>query len=215
MKQFLALCLAVVLCLTLVPVAQAEKHDNGGLYVAGKAGIGFIRGDKKMSNNQTSAPTNDETKWSSSGLSYGAAVGWNWMDAGVPIRTEFEFYDHGQVKMTHEDDNATFDVSADIQTVLFNFYYDFYTDTRFIPYLGAGVGMANVKSSGKSKTNVSYGLYAGAAYKMTDSLLLDMQYRINHFGEVGFDWQDTNNSYSGKIQDLYSIEAVLGLRYQF
>lgn len=214
MKKLFVLCLTLVVCFTMTTVAFAED-GNGGLYVSGKAGIGFIRGDKSLSNNQTASPASDETKWTTGTLSYGASIGWNWLDSGLPVRTEIEYYDHGDTKMTHKDANATFDVTTEVQTVQMNLFYDFYTDTNFIPYLGGGIGVAQVKSGGKSVSNVAYSLFGGAAYKMTDNLLLDLQYRINNFGEVKLDWRDTNNEYTGKIKNLYAIEAALGLRYQF
>ncbi len=211
MKKTLVICFALVMCLTMATAASAE---DGGLYLTGKAGLGFMRGDKSLSSNNTDS-TGDNTKWSSSALSYGAAVGWNWLDAGVPLRTEVEYYDHGKLKMTHTDSNATFDVSAKIQTVQFNLFWDFHNETSFIPYLGGGVGIANVKGAGSSKSNVSYSLFAGSAYKLTESLMLDFQYRINHFGELKFDEVVGNNAYEGKIKDMYAVEGALGIRYQF
>ncbi len=211
MKKTFIVCLALIVCLTMASAAIAE---NGGLYISGKAGLGFMRGDKSLSHNQTSL-TNEETTWSNSPFSYGASVGWNWLDSGVPLRTEVEFYDHGSMKMKHADSNATFDITTEIQTIQCNMFWDFHNETRFIPYLGGGVGMANLKTSGKSKSNVSYSLFAGAAYKITESFLLDMQYRVNHFGEIKFDNTQGDNEYYGKIKNIYAIEGTLGLRYQF
>lgn len=205
----------VATALFLMTVSSMALADGGGLYVAGKAGLGFIRGDKSLSHNQTAGPAKDDTNWKSDKLSYGAAIGWNWLDTGTPIRTEIEYYDHGSVEMKHSDDNATFAISTDIQTLQFNLYYDFYNDTRFIPYLGAGVGIANLDSDGKKTSNVSYSLFGGTAYKLTESLLLDLTYRINQFGTTKFRWSDTNNSYVGKIKNMYAIEGTLGFRYQF
>jgi len=206
--------MAVAVLLMLSSVAFA---DNGGLYLSGKGGIGFMRGDKSLAHNQTTGLVDEETKWKSDTFSYGGSVGWNWIDTGAPIRTEVEYYDHGTLKMEHSDDNATFSISTKIQTLQFNLFYDFYNTTSFIPYIGGGVGIANIKSTGggKSATNVSYSLFGGAAYKLTDSLLLDMMYRIDQFGSRKFEWQDTNNSYDGKIKNMYSISGTLGLRYQF
>lgn len=210
-----AIFVCVTAALMLMTVSTLALADNGGLYLTAKGGVGFMRGDKSLSHNQTTI-NSDETKWKDSVFSYGGAVGWNWLDAGVPLRTEVEYYDHGDIKMTHSDDNATFSVTTDIQTLQFNVYYDLYNSTSFIPYLGAGVGVANLKSKGgKSTSNVSYSLFAGTAYKITETMLLDFTYRINQFGTQKFDWSDTNNSYEGKIKNLYAIEGTLGLRIQF
>lgn len=212
MKKTVFVCVA--LALLLVTTSSMAFADGGGLYFAGKAGMGFLRGDESMSNNSTA--TGADTTFSSDLLSYGGAIGWNWLDQGAPIRTEIEYYDHGTLTLKHRDSNSTFNSSTDIQTLQFNFFYDFYTETSFIPYLGAGVGMASLKSSGEKTTNVSYTLFAGAAYKLTESLLLDMTYRINQFGTgKQFKWSDTNNSYDVKIKNMYGISAGLGLRYQF
>lgn len=214
-KCFVSVAAAIILVLFTGSIGLA---DGGGFYVAGKAGLGFIDGDVSMDHNQTAAPTGTETTMSNqkSNFSYGGAIGWNWLDSGIPIRTEVEYYDHGSFNVDHSDSNATFSSSASIETVQLNVYYDFYTDTSFIPYVGAGVGVASMKGTNcKSTSNVSYSLFGGTGYKMTDSLLLDFTYRVNNFGNLNVNWSDTNNSYSGKVKDIYSVEAVFGVRYQF
>ncbi len=213
-KKVLFTCIvALVVSMTVCGMALA---DGGGLYVTAKGGVGFLRGDKSMSHNSTDA-TNDTTSWKSKPFSYGGAIGWNWLDQGAPIRTEVEYYDHGSIKMEHKDSNSTFtSPSTDIQTLQFNVYYDFYNSTSFIPYLGAGVGMAQLSTGGEKTSNISYSLFAGAGYKLTDDLLLDMSYRISQFGSgKEFKWSDTNNSYEGRVKNLYAIGVAMGLRYQF
>ncbi len=212
-KVLLACCLGAIFMMGMSTLALA---DGGGLYLSAKGGIGFMRGDKTMSHNQTSLD-NDKTSWSSDTFSYGAAVGWNWFDTGAPVRTEIEYYDHGKVKMTHNDDNGTASASSAVQTLQLNVYYDFYNDTNFVPYLGLGAGVANVKNTGgKSSTNFAYSLIAGTGYKFTESLLLDIGYKISQFGEgATFTYSDADNSYDGKIKNMYSIEGTIGLRYQF
>ncbi|CCH48624.1 outer membrane protein [Pseudodesulfovibrio piezophilus] len=214
MKKGFLTCLAVAFL--LMSFGSSAMADGGGLYVAAKAGLGYMRGDESFSHNQSSEPNNSESGWSNSAFNYGAALGYNWLDEGVPLRTEVEYYDHGTVTMRHDDDNATFEMDTDIQTVQLNIFYDFYTKTNFIPYLGAGFGIAQLDTDGETTSNFCYSLFAGTAYKLTDMIMLDLTYRINQFGDSrDYSWSDTNNDYTVKAKNLFSIEGTLGVRIQF
>jgi len=212
-KKVIAFIFVALLALFVSPVAQAS---DGGLYLSVKGGLGVLGGDKTLSHNQTKLK-NNTTSWKSNLFSYGGSVGWNWMGFEVPLRTELEYYNHGSVKMKHTDSNATFSTgTTEIQTLQFNLFYDFHNSTIFIPYVGAGVGKARLKSGSASKDNFSYSLFAGSAVKLTETILLDFTYRVNNFGDgFGFSHTGPKGTYTGKMKNMYAVEGTVGLRIQF
>lgn len=116
---------------------------------------------------------------------------------------------------------------VDIWTVMANAYVDLGTYGRFTPYVGAGLGFANVsygsmnnkfdcdqavighggpicgtsgKHEGQSSWRFAYGLSAGASVDITSSLKFDAGYKWTHIrgGEAyGFDDEDRAAGFSG------------------
>lgn len=114
-------------------------------------------------------------------------------------------------------------------TALANLYLDLGNFSGFVPYVGAGAGMAYVKmddivteSAGiftdigdASDWNFAWALMAGFAYEFSPNLALDAGYRYIDLGEVdsdtltGFGAGDGDFTYD----DLRAHEIRVGLRY--
>jgi opacity protein-like surface antigen len=119
---------------------------------------------------------------------------------------------------------------------LFNGYVDVGTWHGITPFIGAGVGAANVKISdftdvGVSVNSVAYGgthdqwnfawaLYAGLGFEITDALTLELSYRYLDLGDarsgdlVAYDGTNNVNN-PMKFKDITSHDLRLGFRYGF
>jgi opacity protein-like surface antigen len=97
---------------------------------------------------------------------------------------------------------------------LANGYYDFDTGTPFRPFVGAGVGIAQVKLDGglvhDDDTGFAYQLQTGVAYPINDKLSAQVAYRYLGVNDVKL------GSAAGGIHGDYHDQAVTaGLTYRF
>lgn len=117
-------------------------------------------------------------------------------------------------------------------TLMFNGYYDFGQFRGFVPYVGAGVGVAYHmvddvyftgnpflvnRIEGDEKLSFAWSLMAGVAYQISDRAILDLGYR----------YIDMGSAYSGRVdnagyvnprvdlEDIAAHEFKLGVRYHF
>ncbi|MBI9081388.1 MAG: outer membrane beta-barrel protein [Pseudodesulfovibrio sp.] len=206
--------------------------ENGGFYGSIKAGGSFLDATKSASSNGT-APTGASSKFKTdTGMAIGGAIGYNWIDSDLPIRTELEYMYHGDFKYQYSDSNSSLTDKINLHTMMLNGYWDFYNSTSFTPYINGGVGVAWIQeefstgtgasaatiSSPKDKTtsNFAFNLGAGVGWNMTESVILDLAYRYNYYGsgkEVTA--SGTNKSITSQIKDIGTHDVLLGLRYQF
>ncbi|MGB9143928.1 MAG: outer membrane beta-barrel protein, partial [Aestuariivirga sp.] len=76
-------------------------------------------------------------------------------------------------------------------TVLGNLYFDWANDSAFTPYAGAGLGYGWVNDTPSgNESGIAYGLAAGVAMKLTDSVDLDVGYRFRDTMISGADPQE-------------------------
>ena len=84
-------------------------------------------------------------------------------------------------------------------SVLGNVYFDIPTQTIVTPYLGAGVGYGWSDDHGSNQDGAAFALMAGVEVSLTDNLSADIGYRYRQIIS----------------EDVYSNEALVGLRYSF
>ena len=137
---------------------------------------------------------------------------------GDAIRLELEY---SSIK-SDKNNTAWGDASskADIKAYMLNAYYDFNLDSKFTPYISAGIG------SGKARYKLRYnGDYLGSlsdrktawqvgfgiAYAATDHVSVDVGYRYTDYGRFTAEdnWWDINK-FETTTNELY-----IGLRYNF
>ncbi|MDH6230503.1 opacity protein-like surface antigen [Mesorhizobium soli] len=111
--------------------------------------------------------------------------------------------------------------------LLANAYYDLGTWNGFTPYVGAGIGGANVKwddlrntisgwdtiHKGSSNWRFAYALMAGASYCLTNNLAFDAGYRFSHIN--GGRMFEFNGAGPGFDKGFNTHEVRGGLRYSF
>jgi len=108
-------------------------------------------------------------------------------------------------------------------SALLNAYYDF-GDGRFQPYIGAGVGAAQVSASALSPdtltrfddddTGFAWQAMAGVGIGLTDRLTLDLGYRF--FAVPNLEYSGTQGGVPRTFETSYENQsATVGLRWQF
>lgn len=121
--------------------------------------------------------------------------------------------------------------SIDTYTFMMNAYYDFGNFRGFVPYVGAGIGMAvhdmgyvvidhaasPNPQHGDTKADLAWSLMAGVGYQVTNNMILDVGYRFIDLGSAQSNQGDTVQAMNPKLvlDDMKAHEIKIGLRYHF
>lgn len=172
----------------LVLVAGAASAEDAGLYVQGSAGTSF-------GSRFDSGPHQDgDAGWAVSGQA-GRDFGNGW-------RTDAE--------LLYLDAHNAHGVSGRTSLLggFVNGYYNFFNNRAWQPFVGAGVGVADVRSLGASDTRFAYQAKVGVDHPFSKRLTGEVAYR--YIGVVGSDGE------SNRFQGDYQASVVtVGLRYRF
>jgi opacity protein-like surface antigen len=92
-----------------------------------------------------------------------------------------------------------------------NAYWDFATGTDFTPFVGAGIGVANIEAEidqigSDDDTVLAYQLIAGGSIAVTENLHIDLQYRYFSTSDPDFD---------GLEAEYNTHNLMVGLRLHF
>ncbi|MBO4480821.1 MAG: porin family protein [Alphaproteobacteria bacterium] len=113
----------------------------------------------------------------------------------------------------HTDD---IDYKLENQVGMTNLYFDFYTQSRFKPFLMGGAGYGVLKlteensigdKSSNSDKNFVWALGGGITYILNTKIYFDFMYRYNDFGKL--------KSASLSKLEYTSSEFLVGARYMF
>lgn len=121
---------------------------------------------------------------------------------------------------------TAYGIESRIQTVMINGYWDINTGTKIVPYVGAGIGYANIREKAfvsnqyatetakDHEDNLAWQLSAGVSYEITADLDAELGYRYTDYGTIK---QGESRGYyqSGMKRDYDSHEVLLGIRYTF
>jgi opacity protein-like surface antigen len=119
----------------------------------------------------------------------------------------------------------------DSYTVMANGYYDFGNFRGFVPYVGAGIGVAlhdmdyvyidhpasPNPQHGDTKVDLAWALMAGVGYQVSSNLVLDVGYRYIDMGSAQSSQGDVVQAMNPKlvVDDMTAHEIKIGLRYHF
>lgn len=165
--------------------------------------------------------------------SFGVGVGYRF-GQGLRADLTFNWRPNADYKSSVSDrfgnvGSSTADVS--VLTGLVNVYYDIPTGGALRPFVGAGIGFSRNhisdisytlnggaldREQSETKTNFAWALTAGAAYAVTDKMLLDLAYRYVDVGDVKTSGRfDSGASAAPLKSDLALHEILLTVRYNF
>ena len=178
----------------------------------------YLRGDIGMSNQRFSGLSHPDFATApnfafidngafDSGVIYGLGIGYAWNGwlrfdlrgeyrGGVGFHALDQFFNPGTVSYNSNDYTAT----KTEWLVLANAYIDLGTWWSITPFVGAGVGAADISIShfrdnnviaggggwapSGSQTNFAWALYAGAAYRVTPGFTVEVAYRYLNMGDA-------------------------------
>ncbi len=173
-------------------------------------------------------------------------VGCSW-GGSRGIRVEGVIGMHGDRKLTGNvpsvwGPNQAIEANVRSYTAMLNAYRDLGNYAGFVPYIGAGVGLAfndvdKVDAVGASwsswhtfsgaNVSLAWSLMAGVGYQLTDRAILDVGYRYLNLGKAGATFTDTCHdpatcgptgaieAQNLKIKDNSAHEIKVGLRYHY
>lgn len=118
-------------------------------------------------------------------------------------------------ELAYLDSDLKGSAGGDVKTLgaFANGYYDFNTGTKFTPFVGAGIGFANVKVDSPlvddDDTGFAYQVKAGVGYQFNDRLIGEAAYRYMGVTDV------TIGSGVNRLDGDFTSHAVtVGLRYK-
>ncbi|RLB77540.1 MAG: hypothetical protein DRH06_03570 [Deltaproteobacteria bacterium] len=203
--------LAVLISLALF-VGFTVSTASAGVYISGNLGAVFLNDADLDEDGDTGELTFDNGGVATFAL--GTTIG----SAGrIEVELASRVSDFDEMKIDGWD---TFDLNGDVTTGSFmgNVYYDFKNGSRFTPFIGGGLGFANVEYdidsvAGIDDTDtkedddvVAYQIMLGGGFAATEQLSIDLQYRF--FGTEDPDIDGVDIEYQ-------SHNVMLGLRYSF
>jgi len=176
-----------------------------------------------------------------------AGVGCGW-GGSRGIRVEAVLGYHGNRSITGEPGNFTvtnpgpvvsnyggtdpLQTSVTTYTGMLNAYKDFGNFRGFVPYVGAGIGLAYNRMSdvsftgnpnltnvihGNNDLSLAWALMAGVGYQISDRAIIDFGYRYIDMGRIESQRSDSGGFVDPavKLNDLTAHEFKVGLRYYF
>ena len=141
------------------------------------------------------------------------------------FRAELEYNQSGTAQDTRHASGKLYDTvqgNQSYRSYMLNGYFDIPTGTSFRPYIGAGVGMAQVKNrlafvdmgsvTKQKKNNFAWQVAAGVGYNITPHWVLDVGYRYVDNGNN--EW--TFNSGAQEVEfNSAEHQMTAGVRYTF
>ncbi len=203
--------LTMILSLTLAAPAAAEIN---GLYVGGK----FLYGYQSHSGASIFGSSNSGSVFGGGGF-----VGYDfYQQSDTPIRAEIEYAFRGNLYNSEAGPGYTADTHYNMQTLLVNFYYDFYNESAFTPYVGAGIGAGFITGEynyniGGNKlkgelddTVLAWNVGAGVGYAINEQITADLGYRY-------LSTTNSNKEAAGYDLKTYTSahEVSVGVRFNF
>ncbi len=183
------LTIGVVASSVILPVIASE--DDSGFY--GVIGVGvFTPQDITHSDKEHAVD---------SGFSGELGIGYRF-DSNV--RTEFTY----GLSSVEVDDSSTLD--ANLHSFLASAYYDFNSENRWVPYFGAGIGIASLETDLASDSEDSAFTYQGKigiSYNATET--------VDIFGEAIYQGVDQANVGNADWDEFGMWGGRIGTRFKF
>lgn len=214
-------------------------NANNGVYASLKAGVS----DTKYKNGSDyyhfhdvqgdGATLNNFNQTKSTYPAISAAVGYDFSSISpINARAELEYtykdtttFEPNIYSVTANNTTAIFSEDFSLfqnklttQSLMLNGYYDFKNQSKFTPYLSAGIGFTHVKDSAytpnATDNHFTWSAGAGVNYAVSKNVGLDLSYRYVDAGKFNFTSDSEEIIFKSNFK-LISNEYLLGIRYNF
>ncbi|WP_320667031.1 outer membrane protein [Prochlorococcus sp. MIT 1307] len=204
--------------------SPAQAEEKTGYYGVLSIGSDSL-GDPKWDTSVGGTAYGGKAQLSSEGAAYELGVGYDW----GKWRTDVTYTqsDHDLDSCSETKQNAACTTGSqgtgELKTYMLTGYYDFPTNSKFTPYLGAGIGSTRISPNSinvagtnydlDSEDTLTYQLKAGVSYevgKKTD-LLAEASYR--KYDDINSDTPVAGVKFG--INDIDSWGVRFGLRQRF
>lgn len=165
-----------------------DNKENSGYYIGARLGISLPRFK------ETPSTIQDKDK-NKNAPTAGFGLGYNFYNEfALPLRAEFDYTFRKAVDTKDRKSSVFTENRGRLQTAMLNAYYDIYTDSDFTPYIGAGLGYANIKlehklnqdSYSNSDNKFAWTLGTGVGYKVNNHIDLQLGYQYLQTGAVKY-----------------------------
>ncbi len=179
--------------------------DASALDLYGKADVGFLMPGNEVKSDQSFYKLSDKKGFKNT-VSYSVAVGGKFLPF---VRNELSY---GRVENLRYSVNKTisstdikFRQKIKVQHLMLNSYFDLPVKLSVSPYVGFGLGMAQILPKNavketkagkevfeaKKSNGFSYSLMAGVSYAFNDNFALDFGYKFQNYGKAKGFFQQT------------------------
>ena len=195
---------AVLLAITML-LGVTVSNVCAEMYFSGNVGIGWVD-DISMTDGVDTAELSFDP-------GYGITAAFGNVYNNFRAEVEFNYFasDVDEVTLVG-DGSASVGGDGTVVAVMLNGFYDFVPGQTLSPFIGAGIGYANAEIDilGESEDDdvFAYQLMAGFAFKLTENLTSDVQYR--YFGT-----EDLEYEAGVDVDSVNSHNLMVGLRYSF
>jgi opacity protein-like surface antigen len=196
----------ILVCfLTFVVTGFGVSTSFAGTYISGNLGAVIVE-----DSDFDAGPLSGEFTFDT-GFGSVAALGSSFQNGGrVEAELGYRKNDFDEVKF---DGIGKADIDGDISALsgMGNAYYDFSTKGSFSPFIGAGLGFANIEvdldgASSEDDTVFAYQFILGGSFASSETLSVDLQYRYFATDDPEFDGVDAEYS---------THNFMIGLRQSF
>ena len=176
LKKAKILSVATLFITSLFSYASSESIENNPINLnTNDRGVHYYF---SMVNGPVFFSSSSKDVKSTSGFTTGAALGLQL--ASLPVRAEL-YYNY--IKQTDTTTNVY------LSTFIMQGYYDLqWVSKKFVPYIGAGVGMTHISGDSFSKKNKpAFSVKAGFTRPVTENLSLGLGYTYQYTKVNGYD----------------------------
>jgi opacity protein-like surface antigen len=162
------------------------------------------------------------------------AVGYDFQPTlKVPLRVELEYNKLGDVKKNnhyeYEGDPYKAKITVGVSTLFVNAYFDWHNHTAFTPYVSLGLGtsllsakvkyvdLSDGETYGWSKettANTAWNIGLGSAWRLSDTISLDLGYRYADLGNRARTKADEDGDYE-RVKNIKTHQFILGAKFLF
>lgn len=202
--------LAGVACLFAANASAREIAP----YISLKAKYSMMKNDLKVQakdpiyNYQGKGKVDDEVPGGA------IALGYDTITRFGDFRTELEYNYNGDAKKTIYG----LDAKVKTQAAFMNMYFDFNTNTRFMPYIGGGLGATKMRGSlyedRMDDTSFAWNVGAGFVIHFSRYVAMDVGYRYVDYGKFT-QKIDVPGWYENDRLESTAHEVLAGLRFTF